>query len=38
MVREVGISTGFVGKPEGGQQCILTYFDYFSGGQYKLRG
>ena len=29
-------STRFVGKPEGVCNVLLTYFDYFSEGQYKL--
>ena len=31
-------SIRFVGKPEGVSNVFLTYFDYFSGGQYKFRG
>ena len=28
-----GSCTRFVGKPEGSQQCILSYYDYFFGGR-----
>ena len=31
-------STRFEGKPEGISNVFLTYFDYFSEGQYKLGG